>query len=78
MDALRRVAVAHDVLRMKGFAVVAGRPMRLAVQGVGGRFRHEYDRAWGAGEVPAGRVVVIGRTGLDRAAIAAGLAAVPA
>ena len=30
---------AHDVLRMKGFVEVAGKPMRLLVQGVGKRFR---------------------------------------
>lgn len=66
---LRGVAERHDVLRMKGFAVVEGKPSRLAVQGVGTRFRTEFDRPWTAGEVPLGRIVVIGQTGLDRAAI---------
>lgn len=66
---LRGVAEAHDVLRMKGFAEVRGRGSRLAVQGVGGRFRHEYDRQWTAGETRQGRIVVIGQAGLDRAAI---------
>lgn len=72
---LRRVAEAHDVLRMKGFVSVRGKPMRLLVQGVGGRFRHEFDRAWKPGEARAGGMVVIGRTGLDRGAIEAALAA---
>jgi cobalamin biosynthesis protein CobW len=76
-DALVRrmadVAAAHDVLRMKGFVPVAGRPMRLAVQGVGTRFRQHYDRAWAPGEARAGHIVVIGRTGLDRAAVTAAL-----
>jgi cobalamin biosynthesis protein CobW len=68
---LRRIAEQHDVLRMKGFAAVCGKPMRLLVQGVGARFRQEFDRAWRPGEARAGGVVVIGRTGLDRAAIEA-------
>jgi cobalamin biosynthesis protein CobW len=78
-DALLRrmteVAGAHDVLRMKGFVAVSGRPMRLAVQGVGTRFRQHYDRAWAPGEARAGQMVVIGQTGLDRAAITAALSA---
>ncbi len=70
---LARVAAAHDVLRIKGFLAVAGKPMRLAVQGVGARFRQSYDRPWAPGEARSGHVVVIGRTGLDRAAISAGI-----
>ena len=66
---LRSVAEQHDVLRMKGFASVRGKPMRLLVQGVGTRFRQEFDRAWRPGEPRTGGMVVIGRTGLDRAAI---------
>lgn len=67
------VAANFDVLRMKGFAVIAGKPMRLAVQGVGARFRHEFDRPWTASETRAGRIVVIGQKGLDRAGIEAAL-----
>jgi cobalamin biosynthesis protein CobW len=70
---LRELAEAHDILRIKGFAAVRGRPMRLAVQGVGGRFRQEFDLPWGEGAAREGHVVVIGRTGLDRAAIAAAM-----
>ena len=70
---LRAVAEAHDVLRIKGFAAVSGKPLRLAIQGVGGRFRQHFDRAWRPGEARAGHVVVIGRTVLDRAAIEAGI-----
>ncbi len=66
---LRQVAEAYDVLRMKGFVAVRSKPMRLLVQGVGARFRQEFDRAWQAGEARSGGMVVIGRTGLDRAAI---------
>ncbi|MDD2876621.1 MAG: cobalamin biosynthesis protein CobW [Acidiphilium sp.] len=68
---LRAAAEAHDILRIKGFAAVAGKPMRLAVQGVGTRFSHHFDRAWPSGESRAGDIVIIGLTGLDRAAIVA-------
>jgi cobalamin biosynthesis protein CobW len=71
---LRDVAAAHDVLRMKGFAVVRGKPMRLAIQGVGTRFRQHFDRAWDAKEARAGHLVVIGQKGIDHAAIAAAIA----
>jgi len=73
VEKLAEVARQHDVLRVKGFLDVAGKPMRLLVQGVGARFRREFDRPWANGEVRRGRVVVIGRKGLDRAAIAASL-----
>jgi cobalamin biosynthesis protein CobW len=66
---LKAIAETHDVLRMKGFAAVAGKPMRLAVQGVGARFRSAFDRAWTSGEPRLGQIVIIGETGLDRAAI---------
>lgn len=70
---LKPLVEAHDILRVKGFLAVAGKPMRLAVQGVGARFRHQFDRPWSAGEPRAGHLVVIGRNGLDREAIAAGI-----
>jgi cobalamin biosynthesis protein CobW len=75
LQGLRGVAERHDVLRMKGFAAVRGKPIRLLIQGVGGRFRHEFDRPWRADENRAGAVVVIGRAGLDRAGIGAAVAA---
>jgi cobalamin biosynthesis protein CobW len=59
-----------QVLRVKGFAAVAGKPMRLLVQAVGARVTHQYDRPWARGEPRAGRLVVIGLKGLDRAAVA--------
>lgn len=68
------IAEAHNVLRMKGFFEVANRPMRLLVQGVGRRFRQNFDRPWRKDESRRGQLVVIGETGLDRAAIAAALA----
>jgi cobalamin biosynthesis protein CobW len=70
---LTAVAERFDVLRMKGFVEVIGKPMRLLVQGVGGRFRHQFDAPWAAG-VRRSQMVVIGEKGLDRAAITASLA----
>jgi cobalamin biosynthesis protein CobW len=75
VDRLAGMARRHDVLRLKGFLAIREKPMRLLVQGVGGRLRHHYDRAWAPGEARRGRLVVIGRKGLDRAAIAADVAA---
>jgi cobalamin biosynthesis protein CobW len=74
VEKLARVAADHDILRMKGFVSLPGKPMRLAVQGVGSRFRHHFDRDWAAGEARDGHLVVIGQTGLDKAAIAAAIA----
>ena len=70
---LEGVAADHGVLRIKGFLAVAGKPMRLVVQGVGRRFQHYYDRAWREGERRAGQLVVIGESGLDRDAILAAI-----
>jgi len=66
-------AAAEGVLRIKGFAAVPGKPLRLLVQAVGPRVAHHYDRPWSAGETRAGALVVIGLKGIDRAAITRGL-----
>jgi cobalamin biosynthesis protein CobW len=63
------LADAHDVLRVKGFAAVTGKPMRLQVQAVGPRVASQYDRPWAPSEKRSGGLVVIGLKGLDRAAI---------
>ncbi len=71
---LRPAIAAHDILRVKGFAAVNGKPMRLVVQGVGPRLQHYYDRDWRPSETRGTRLVVIGESGLDEAAIRAALA----
>lgn len=63
------LAEKFDVLRVKGFAAVAGKPLRLLVQAVGRRVTHQYDRPWRGAEAREGRLVVIGLKGLDRAAV---------
>ena len=65
---------AHDILRIKGMVALQGKPLRLVIQAVGPRIQHHFDRAWQAGEPRRSALVVIGETGLDRAAIEAGLA----
>ncbi|HTZ37239.1 MAG TPA: cobalamin biosynthesis protein CobW [Stellaceae bacterium] len=64
---------AHDILRVKGFVDLPGRDRRQVVQAVGDRVQRYFDRAWEPGEARATRLVVIGKKGLDRAAIAAAL-----
>jgi cobalamin biosynthesis protein CobW len=71
---LGKAAEAQGVLRLKGFAAVPGKPMRLVVQGVGRRVSHHFDRAWGAQEARQGRLTVIGLKGFDVKAVEAALA----
>ena len=73
IEKLSKVAAQHDVLRMKGFMNIAGKPMRLLVQGVGNRFRQNFDRAWAPSEARVSRLVIIGEKGIDQAAITAAL-----
>jgi cobalamin biosynthesis protein CobW len=62
----------HRVLRVKGYAAVAGKPMRLLVQAVGARVRHHYDRPWRPDEPRVTTLVVIAeRADIDPATIRA-------
>lgn len=65
----------HDILRLKGFAAVEGKPLRLTLQAVGPRIDTYFDRPFGADEARETRLVVIGQAGLDHAAIEAALQA---
>ncbi|RLP24232.1 cobalamin biosynthesis protein CobW [Mesorhizobium sp. YM1C-6-2] len=68
----KRVTAAaeeENVLRVKGFVEVGGKPMRLLVQAVGPRVNHYYDRAWTAEDDRRSRLVVIGLKGLNQQAI---------
>jgi cobalamin biosynthesis protein CobW len=73
---LRRIAatiVSHDILRLKGFAALAGSASRLLIQAVGPRLDSYFDRPWKAGERRVTELVVIGTKGMNRAAIEASL-----
>jgi cobalamin biosynthesis protein CobW len=72
-DRLTATIRAHDILRVKGFVALPGRDRRQIVQAVGDRVQQYFDRPWEPGEARATRLVVIGKKGLDRAAITAAL-----
>ncbi|MGC3089536.1 putative GTP-binding protein YjiA [Pseudomonas aeruginosa] len=69
LEALGELVERHDILRIKGFAAIPSKPMRLLVQGVGKRFDRHFDRKWLADEARSTRLVVIGQE-LDQAVIA--------
>jgi len=71
---LTAAVAAHDIFRIKGFVDVPGKARRLVVQGVGTRFQRYFDRDWRDGENRGTELVVIGRAGMDRAAIADAIA----
>ncbi|MFN4099869.1 MAG: cobalamin biosynthesis protein CobW [Pararhodobacter sp.] len=63
-----------DILRVKGYVAVTGKPMRALVQAVGARVRHQFDRAWLPGEARVTQLVVIAEHDrIDEAAIKAAL-----
>ncbi|WP_422370944.1 cobalamin biosynthesis protein CobW [Hoeflea sp.] len=74
LEGLKSLIVSHDILRLKGFADVAGKPMRQVIQAVGSRIDTHFDRPWSAGETRQTRLVVIGIHDIDEAAIRASLA----
>jgi len=63
---IRAVSSDHEVLRIKGFAAVADRPMRMAIQGVGSRLQSYFDRPFRPDEQRRTRLVVIGMHGLEQ------------
>jgi len=72
-ERISAAVAAHDILRVKGFLDVPGKPMRLALQGVGPRLDRYFDRPWRPDEPRRSALVIIGRKGLDRQAIAAAI-----
>ena len=58
VERIEAMAKDQNILRVKGYAAVKGKPMRLLVQAVGARVRQQYDQPWGATE-RRGRLVVI-------------------
>lgn len=66
---IQRLAAEQDVLRVKGYVAVAGKPMRLLVQAVGARVRHQFDRPWGASPRRGQLVVIAEHHHIDLAAI---------
>ncbi len=60
IDSLKPLIDRHDILRLKGFAEVKGKPMRLVIQAVGSRIDSYFDRPWAPGEERGTRLVAIG------------------
>ena len=72
-ERVRETIAAHGLLRVKGFAAMSGKPMRLVVQAVGPRVSTYFDRPFRPEEARRSALVVIGHAGLDRESIAAAL-----
>ncbi len=76
---IEHLAQERNILRIKGYAAVSGKPMRLLVQAVGARVRHQFDRPWATNEMRQGRLVVIAEhDDIDTNAITQALAGLPA
>ena len=75
---IARLAAEQNVLRVKGHVAVAGKPMRLLVQAVGARVRHQYDRPWGETPRRSRLVVIAEHDDVNPDAIRAVLEGVPA
>ncbi len=73
-DQVSAIIRTHNILRLKGFVAVTGKPMRLTLQAVGPRVDIYYDQPFGTAPRET-RLVVIGQAGLDRAVITKALQA---
>ena len=74
-EMIRKLAREQNILRVKGYVAVTGKPMRMLVQAVGERVRSQYDRPWGAGQRASRLVVIAERHHIDPVAIRATLRA---
>ena len=75
IEQLQKLILQQEIYRIKGFVDVPNKPMRMVLQGVGGRFDYFYDRLWQPFEPRETRLVFIGRA-LDLSQIQAVFAAV--
>ncbi len=67
--AITRLATEQNILRVKGYVAVTGKPMRMLVQAVGARVRVQYDRPWGSDARRTQLVVIAEHHDIDEAAI---------
>jgi cobalamin biosynthesis protein CobW len=74
-EAILRLARELNILRVKGYVAVAGKPMRMLVQAVGERLRAQYDRPWGDAPRRSQLVVIAEHDDIDEPAIRAILGA---
>ena len=69
------MARTRNILRVKGYVAVEGKPMRMLVQAVGERLRAQYDQPWGAQPRKTQLVVIAEHDNIDAAGIHADLGA---
>ncbi len=74
-DAIARLAREQNILRVKGYVAIKGKPMRLLVQAVGERVRAQFDRPWGSAPRVSRLVVIAEHADIDAAKIRAVLGA---
>ena len=72
---VERLAREQRILRVKGHVAVSGKPMRLLVQAVGARVRHQFDRPWADLPRRSQLVVIAEHDDIDADAIRAALVA---
>ena len=70
-EAIMRLAREQNVLRVKGYVAVAGKPMRMLVQAVGERVRCQFDQLWGAAPRVSRLVVIAEHADIDAGRIRA-------
>ena len=70
-----KMARTRNILRVKGYVAVEGKPMRMLVQAVGERLRAQYDQPWGAQPRKTQLVVIAEHDNIDAAGIHADLGA---
>ncbi|RMC35318.1 cobalamin biosynthesis protein CobW [Paracoccus alkanivorans] len=68
-SAIERLAAEQNILRVKGHVAIRAKPMRLLVQAVGARVRHQYDRPWGDAPRVSRLVVIAEHDDVNEAAI---------
>ncbi len=72
-DAIVKMAKDQNILRVKGYVAVKGKPMRYLVQAVGTRIRAQYDQPWGDRPRASLLVVIAEHDHIDEATIKAAL-----
>ena len=72
-DAIVKMAKDQNILRVKGYVAVKGKPMRYLVQAVGTRIRAQYDQPWGDRPRASLLVVIAEHDRIDETAIKAAL-----
>lgn len=66
--AIEKLLSEFNLFRIKGFAAVESKPMRLVLQAVGKRLESHFDRLWETDETAQTQLVLIGK-GLDEASV---------